>query len=317
MVHRRAFSFTDDSANVAPEVATREQVFRQALEPAKQLLRLRQLESSTYQKLYYSDRQTMNDSWPLVAIGLSETQVWAENLPPSISKPLRTLFLSEVFYVNLVFLFAPGAAKMIYGCGNSTIFENVVQYTETMSARSLEETAFFTSHDVLRASFVGLRFLDILESGDTYLFDGNPTKPMHSVRNDMPSSTQMQRSAEDMIDTAISTIALLDRILKTLCVQYGYSEPWQEFHTRSLTSLNRLQSHHERRIATVKIEPRTAPFQPSPEARILASMPPLVPMPPMAPAISQRVPWDATYEPDYQVPPDNRIRHDNTRGYQV
>lgn len=313
MVHRRAFSFTDDSANVAPEVATREQVFRQALEPAKQLLRLRQLESSTYQSLYHSDRQTMNDPWRLVAIGLSETRAWADNLPPSISKPLRTLFLSEVFYVNLVFLSAPGAAKMIYECGKSTIFENVVQYTETMSAitRSLEEPAFFTSHDVLRASFVALRFLDVLETGDTYLFDGNPTKPMHSVRNDMPSSAGMQRSAEDMIDMAISTIALLDRILKTLCVQYGYSEPWQEFHTRSLTSLNRLQSHQERRATAVKIEPRTAPFQPSPEARILASMPP------MAPAISHRVPWDSIYEPDYQVPPDNRTRHDNTRGYQV
>lgn len=312
MVHRRAFSFTDDSANVAPEVATREQVFRQALEPAKQLFRLRQLESSTYQKLYYSDRQTMNDPWALIATGLSETRAWAENLPESISKPLRTLFLSEVLYVNLVFLSAPGAANMTYDGGKATIFEYVVQYTETMSVmtRISEELAFFTSHDVLRASFVALRFLDILGAGDTYLFDENPTEPMHSVRSDLPLSPRTRRSTEDMVEMAISTIALLDGILKTLCVQYGYSEPWQEFHTRSLTLLNELQSHQKRRATAVMIEPRTAPFQPSPDPRIPA------PIQPIAPAISQRVSWNAIYEPDYQVPPDSRIGHDNARGYQ-
>ena len=300
MVHRRAFSFTDDSANVAPEVATREQIFRQALEPATQLRRLRQLESSTYQKLYHSNRETMNDPWPIIAGGLSETRAWAENLPQSISRPSRMLFLSEVLYVDILFLSAPGTADLSSEHINATVFEYAVQYAEATSiiTRGSEELAFYTSHDVLRASFVALRFLDVLEAGCTYNVGGLLTKPPSITAADvLPHPRRPDRAVEDMVPLAISTIALLDKILEVLCVQYGYTEPWQEYHSRSLASLDTLQSHWERRATAIKLEPGAGALQPSEKLTIPSFVQPMVP------AADPRLPWTHIHESDYQALP--------------
>ena len=313
MVHRRAFSFTDDSANVAPDVATQEQIFRQASEPATQLRRLRQLESSTYQKLYHSHRETMNDPWPTIAGGLSETRAWAENLPQSILRPSRMLFLSEVLYVDILFLSAPGTADLSSEHINSTVFEYAVQYAEITSiiTRGSEELAFYTSHDVLRASFVASRFLDVLEAGSTYLFDKLLTEPPSSTTADvLPPPRRPDRAVEDMVELAISTITLLDKILEVLCVRYGYTEPWQEYHSRSLASLETLQGHWERRPTAIKLEPGIVALQPS-EKRTL---PPFVQ--PMVPAADSRLPWTNIHESDYRALPTDRTRYDHTRGYQ-
>lgn len=313
MVHRRAFSFTDDSANVAPEVATREQIFRQALEPATQLRRLRQLESSTYQKLYHSNRETINDPWPTIAAGLSETRAWAENLPQSIPRPSRMLFLSEVLYVDILFLSAPGTAEPSSEHINATLFEYAVQYAEAMSiiTRGSEELAFYTSHDVLRASFVASRFLDVLESGSTYLFSGlSIDYPSSTAAEVLPHPRRPDRAVEDMVQLAFSTIALLDKILEVLCVRYGYTEPWQEYHSRSLASLNMLQSHWERRATAIKLEPGVVASQPSEKRTI----PPFVL--PIIPAADPSLPWTNMHESDYQALPTNGAMYDNTRGYQ-
>ena len=313
MVHRRAFSFTDDSANVAPEVATREQIFRQALEPATQLRRLRQLESSTYQKLYHSNRGTTNDPWPIIAGGLSETRAWAENLPQSISRPSRMLFLSEVLYVDILFLSAPGTADLSSEHINATVFEYAVQYAEATSViiRSSEELAFYTSHDVLRASFVALRFLDVVEAGSTYLFSGPLTEPpSNSTAVVLPHPRRPDRAVEDMVKLAIRTIAILDKVLEVLCVQYGYSEPWQEYHSRSLTSLETLQSHWERRAAAMKLEPGAVALQPLQKRTI----PPFVQS--MVPGADPRLSWTNMHESDYQVLPTDWVIYDGARGYQ-
>ena len=313
MVHRRAFSFTDDSANVAPEVATREQIFRQALEPATQLRRLRQLESSTYQKLYHSNRETMDDPWPIIAGGLSETRAWAENLPQSISRPSRMLFLSEVLYVDILFLSAPGTPDLSSEHINATVFEYAVQYAEAMSVitRSSEELAFYTSHDVLRASFVALRFLDVLEAGGTYLFSGLLTEPPSSTAAViLPHPRRPDRAGEDMVQVAIGAIAILDKVLEILCVQYGYTEPWQEYHSRSLTSLDMLQNHWERRATAIKLEPGVVALQSSQKRTI----PPYVQ--PTVPAADTRLSWTNMHDSDYQVLPTDGATYDNTRGYQ-
>lgn len=314
MVHRRAFSFTDDSANVAPEVATREHVFGQALEPAKQLFRLRQLESLNYQKLYHSDRHIMKDPWSIIALGLSETRAWEENLPPAISRPLRTLFLSEILYVNIVFLSAPGATKPCFEYSNATIFDNVVQYAGTTSSmtRSSEELALWTSHDVLRASFVAMRFLDVLEASHTYLFGGMSTKPPpNEVANDLPFPSSPYRGTEDMIECAINTTAFLDKILEVLCVRYGYSEPWEEFHTRSLSSLNTLRTYRERRATMIKIEPSIATLQPPSELIIPA------PLQPTAPAGHFGLSWNAAQGSDHQIGQNHRTPRDSTQRYET
>ena len=146
MVHRRAFSFTDDSASVAPETVNKEEIFRQTLEPAKQLFRLRQLESSTYQTLYLANRHEM--PWPDIASGLSQTRIWLENLSDSFSTPFRDLFRAEVLFVNVLFLSAPSTSQSPCEYGNASLFDNAIKYAETMShlIHGPDQLAPYTSH---------------------------------------------------------------------------------------------------------------------------------------------------------------------------
>ena len=243
MVHRRAFSFTDDSANIASEIVSEDEMIRQALEPACQLSRLRQLESSIYQKVYFSDGQTMKEPWPFIATALSETRAWADNLPLSIARPLRALFKSELLYVNVLILSAPGAAALFHGNGDAALFENVVQYADITSSliQNSEEFAFYTSHDVLRASYIGCRFLDVLEAGGPSLFQRLSGQSVLRGTGPPPPSPSY-RGAKESIGSAINTIERLDKILKHLCLQYGYSEPWREFRSRSHVQTDMLQS---------------------------------------------------------------------------
>lgn len=260
MVHRRAFSFTDDSANTASEIASKEAMFQQASEPARQLSRLRQLESSLYQKVYFSEGQTMKEPWPAIAASLSETRAWANNLPLSFARPLRALFQSELLYVNLLILSAPGAAALFHGDGDATLFENVVQYADITASliQSSEEFAFYTSHDVLRCSYVASRFLDLLEASGPSLFKRLSSQSvLRGSGLPLPSSTY--RGIKESIDLAISTIAHLDKILKQLCIQYGYSEPWQEFHSRSHVQNISLKNYWERPAMETELESRDHP----------------------------------------------------------
>ena len=258
MVHRRAFSFTDDSTNVALDIATKEQVFRQALEPSRQLFRLRQLESSIYQQLFWSDRLDTEDLWPVISQGLIEISEWAGNLPESLSASQRALFQSETLYFKNLILSAPKAGRSAEPYCNAMAFEYTVQYAEKTSSitRHSHQLAFYTSHDLLRASYIAIHFLEILENAITTLLSRRIDQHLtEGASNEMPLPLPPYRGPEDVIETALGTIGLLDEILEDLCVQFGYSDPWQEFHTRSLSSLNMLQHHKGRGASAVKIEP--------------------------------------------------------------
>ena len=255
MVHRRAFSFTDDSANIEPEIISKEEMFRQASEPARQLFRLRQLESSLYQKVYFTDGQIMKEPWSAIAAGLNDAREWANNLPLSIARPLRALFQSELLYVNVLILSAPGTAAAFHVNGEVIFIETVIQYAEITSSliQSSEEFAFYTSHDVLRASYIARRFLEVLEAGGPSLFQRLSGQSVLRG-SERPRPSLAYRGIKEWIGLAIGTIAHLDKILKHLCVQYGYSEPWREFHSRSLIQNNTLQSYQERPAIETELE---------------------------------------------------------------
>ena len=257
MVHRRAFSFTDDSANISSETVSKADMFRQASEPARQLSRLRRLESLLYQKVYFSDGQVIEEPWPAIAAGLSEIRGWVDNLPLSIARPLRALLQSEVLYVNVLVLSAPSAAALFYGEGDATLFENAVQYADITSSliQNSEEFALYTSHDVLRVSYVASRFLEVLEASGPSLFQRLSGQSILRG-SETPLPAPSYRGIKESIDLAISTIAHLDKILKHLCVQYGYSEPWREFHSRSLIQNHTLHVYQEGPAVETKLDSR-------------------------------------------------------------
>lgn len=97
MVHRRAFSFTDDSASIPLKVASKEEFFGK---PWNLPSSYSQLASSAHQKLCSFDIRVRKAPWPIIATGLSESRAWAEHLSDSISTSLRALFHSELVYIN-------------------------------------------------------------------------------------------------------------------------------------------------------------------------------------------------------------------------
>ena len=236
MVLRRAFSFTDDSANVRPEICSSERIFSSALEPAQQLLRLRQLQSATYQQLHLSDRWTLESPWPEISMSLNEMRLWAENLPETITRSLKWLFLSELNYGYILILCAPNVARESYNYANAKIFDYAVKYTENTFSliQTTEQSALYTSHDVLRASYVGDRLLDILDAGITHLFTSVPPAPPILPSGFSPLPFVPRRSVDELIDQALSCLDRLDRVLEHLCVRYGYPEPLNEFRQRSM-----------------------------------------------------------------------------------
>ena len=243
MAHRRAFSFTDDSSNVAfpfnqkpfsvssTSAREHEQVFLHALDPAIQLFQLRQLQSSAYQKLFQSGQQRIKEPWQIMSDCLHEMHLWIAQLPNVIRKPMKKLLRSEVLFGSILILSPPGLSSSLKSYRTALLFNYACEYADIMSSINGEQEkfAFYTSHDILRASFVARRFLAILrdESGQ-FLNSTLPLAPPPGSGS-VPQPSHLKWTTDEILIKAISCLDRLDKTLEHLSIRYGYSERWKEF----------------------------------------------------------------------------------------
>ena len=246
MVHRRAFSFTDDSANVNPEIPCDEGAFTHTIMPAQQLLRLRQLQSSTYQQLYWSGTQTNVDELAILSASLTEMHSWAQQLPASMSPAMRALFLSELMYGSILMISAPGVLETSKNYAGATILFFAMRYADNMydATQNAEEALLYTSHDVLRACYVGERLMDVIEERNPYVFGTVPSERPDILSNCSPLAELRSKRLEDGLKRTTRCIVRLDSILEYLCGQYEYPEPLAEFRLRSFGPLQQLCEHN-------------------------------------------------------------------------
>ena len=242
-MHRRTFSFTDASASVKLEPLSSESAFSLASSPAKQLLLLRQLQSTAYQKLYLSNRLAPENPWHVISTSFDKMRVWAQNLPATMSKSLKFLLLSELQYGHILLFCAPGVWRDNRSYASAMVGEYATQYSNQMSSllKMTEQPALYTSHDVLRASYVGDRLLDILTIDGSLASNGtSPAPPL--LPSNFPPLPNSYRSRSELINQARGCIASLDSILEHLCLQYQYPEPLSEYRERSTMVLRNLGS---------------------------------------------------------------------------
>lgn len=255
MVHRRGFSFTDDSAGVTcsnrptrpGDSSNSNQIFLRNLDTAVQIDQLRQTQSHAYQKLFQSNRPSLDDSWPLMSSTLEDMHYWSEGLPDYMNKSLKKLLQSDVLYSSILILLPPELVGTLCGYGTFLIFEYAVEYADLMVSiiEDQESFVFHTSNDILRASFVAERLIDILLDDSALLFSGViPRAPPDSIPASGPS-TIPARTIGEMVNRAHRCLAQLEKILEHLGPRYGYPEPLSDFKARSSDLRRSLQAIYD------------------------------------------------------------------------
>lgn len=260
MTHLKAFSFTDDSTNVASSftddsnnVAFRwdprpysvtwnglheqHQLFLRQLHPAMQILQLRQMQSSVYQLNFQTRNRSDHDTWPSVVNFLEKTQLWAEKIPNVIQRPMKQLLRSEVMYGCIIALSPPGFTH-INAYGTALLFTYTVEYASIMSTvdGDLKHFAFCTFNDILRASHVADRFLSVIaeNSWSTLLHEGMPKSCSMSLHSGFVTPPSLPPwSVIDVLDKAVMCLKMLERTLDNLGQRFDKPGPLKEYKIKS------------------------------------------------------------------------------------
>ncbi len=255
MVYLRAFSFTDDSTNVAPldnypplsstPMTPEKQLFLHQTDAAVHLTRLRRLQSCSYQELYQSSPQVLEQAWPVISKALKSLHMWAFKMPNTIKEPIRRLIHSDLLYSNILVLSPPGLRGPLPEHGKALIFDCATTFAELTSRvhEDLAEFAFWTFHDLQRAAYVSSRFLDILEEDPNPLSnvvapqslqDAEPITALPNLRSERP---------EQMVNRAISCLDSLDKTLESFGTRFGELGPWEVHAARRSQILPKLREH--------------------------------------------------------------------------
>jgi hypothetical protein len=179
IVQTRAFSFSDDSANVALPFSVKqtspstpnspENMWTRTNEISSAFIEWRRLQSSWYTELYQSGR----DPWPQpyqriwkIYHGMEE---WFKNLPASMPPRIREFMELDLLY-SYVCVLAPNSR-----CPRPTehaqrlLIEHATTYAERIKQYQSEPTSIktvspFTFYDALRVYSVGRQYIDALAS---------------------------------------------------------------------------------------------------------------------------------------------------------
>ncbi len=249
----RAFSFTDDSASVthprhkvgSPETT---RVFLNDLNTATHLARLRRIESDAYQKLFQSSRPAPEEPWPIISNSIEDMHGFSNELPDQIGTPIKKLLRCEALYSSILILSPPDLDDDITNYGKFLIFEYAIEYADLMSSvgSDAEPFAFYTSLDMLRASFIVKRLLALLLSDFSLFFGSNISRsPLHASTSSGAPVIQ-RRTIGEMLSRAHHCLNLCDKTLEYLGLRFGYTDPLQEFRVKSSDVRQRLQSSYDK-----------------------------------------------------------------------
>lgn len=256
MVKERALSFSDDSANVAlpstPATSIsstssgRDQLFLQPLEPAICFFCIRRLQSAWYHELFLSGRTVWADPGPYLWNACLEMRRWFENLPDSITQPIRTKFELEVLYSYVYVLSPSPKIPNIPSLGQSLVFEYCIDYTAKMLdvLQDMDKSAIYTFHDILRVYYVGRRFRDVLWDHLEQLLNGvlyeTSYAPQALLAPLFASNGNLQNNTARAIKCINGVIEILDIVGR----KSGYMALRDKFGADSRPLLDELHARH-------------------------------------------------------------------------
>ena len=253
MVHRRGFSFTDDSAGspfpTFPSIG--KQVFSPNLEAAVQLNYLRQTQSYAYQRLFQSSKLASEDAMPIISSALSEMHRWSstlhEKLPGLKIRPIRKLFRTDVLYSSILILSPPHLCEMLGDYSKFLIFEYAAEYAELMASisKDQERFAFYTYYDALAASFVAKRLTHTLYASSAILFSDSVPVASSSSFPPLGPSTIPARNVGERVNKAYACLTQLEEALGFLGPMYGYPKMLHDFGAQLVGIRHKLQTIYD------------------------------------------------------------------------
>jgi hypothetical protein len=183
IVQTRAFSFSDDGANVALPFATKalsppaspeqQGFWVQSNESALDFFRLRTIQSSWYTELFQSGRDAWADPYPYIWGQYHKMSEWFNKLSSNTLPATRDFFETELLY-SYVYILSPNLRCPNIGeHAYRLIFEHCITYAEKMlfiasSPSDMTKTVSF--YDALRVYMTARHFVDALtEQFDTLL----------------------------------------------------------------------------------------------------------------------------------------------------
>ncbi|KAL8701523.1 MAG: hypothetical protein Q9224_000461 [Gallowayella concinna] len=231
-VHRRAFSFSDDSASVVlPNLRTN--IFSSISEqghPAMELIRLRQATSVAYQSLFLSGPDALLDPYPAICAAHLEMDKWNDELH-QIRMPdeSKLSFRCEMLYNKILLLSPFRLERPLEDYGQLLILEHAIGYSHTISSlvRNHIHATICTSYDLLRTIFVVQKFVHVLAEYEDLFF--NVDLPLPSYPSISGSAIFPSLHIEDghkRLRMAVESLHLLDNVLRTLGRRYGTSNAW-------------------------------------------------------------------------------------------
>ncbi|KAM0330233.1 hypothetical protein ACHAQA_004409 [Verticillium albo-atrum] len=238
MTHARAFSFTDDSINVAyPNGSSQRSAGRDSVaqglitgpqdaDPALFLFEFRRKQSHWYQILFQSEPKPLPDAASFIWQMCLDMREWNESLPSTLPVPIRELFDLELRY-SYVYCLAPSArAPNITPYTRALIFEHAIAYMHAIHGvvhhATPSQTASYTYHDVLKLYFMATQLVTVLNDGADALLSGVlPQLPLTRPGAAPPPPLPRRQAPNE--DNVTRSLRCLQQVVETL---QKYSERW-------------------------------------------------------------------------------------------
>lgn len=173
---------------------------------------------------------------------------FCSELPDQIKNPIKKLLRCEALYSSILILSPPDLDDDLTDYGKYLILEYAVEYADLMSSvgSDAEQFAFYTSYDMLRASFVVKRLLALLLSDFALFFGNSVSRPPPLAPTSSGAPVLPHRTTGEMLSRAYKCLKLCDKTLEYLELRFGYTDPLKEFRVQSSDVRHLLQANYEK-----------------------------------------------------------------------
>jgi hypothetical protein len=306
LVQTRAFSFSDEAANVAfpfhsfassPKFSSpQSQVFQQSFDTALDLFRIREIQSEWYMDLFQSGREPWQDTYSYIWRQYARMSDWFHDMPQNTLPAVRSFFELDLFY-SYVYLLSPSPRiPHIHEYAQRLIFEHCISYATNLLA-ILEKPSNITKppvtfYDAMRAYMTGRQFVDVLSRNIDVILDPRPAVPPTPLAGQTESEDPLAPAAPvsappfptpmvpdgqmlplDPTTRAINALNDFTSILSRFGLRFGFTH-WRDRFQRESAALN----------AQLYQRQQTSPHTSSPA---ISYPPQWVPMPSVSPQAPQ------------------------------
>ncbi|KAH5983218.1 hypothetical protein HBI82_231960 [Parastagonospora nodorum] len=269
LVQTRAFSFSDEAANVgfpfnvnttSPKYASpQSQVFQQSFDSALDMFKIREIQSEWYMDLFHSGREPWQDPYPYIWKQYTRMSEWFQDMPQSTLPAIRSFFELELLYSYVYILSPSPRIPHIHEYAQRLIFEHCIAYATNLlsllnkPANTIKPPVTF--YDAMRAYMTGRQFVDVLSRNMDVILDPRPPIPPVPIESQVDSEDTLappsqirpppfpspllsegQMTPADPTTRAINAINDFTSVLSNFGLRFGFTH-WRDRFQRESAAL--------------------------------------------------------------------------------